>query len=785
MPIPGASVTLYSDAAGETKVGSGDTEVTEAGVFTSIRVARAGTSDNTVHMAVDTDYFEDPTAGMQAVTWNPQSPVHPVPGTADPPAVLNDADIVNLNAEVSVSGATITTEYGGGVELAGWAIEVLMAGADGAMAAVASDTLDDAGMASFASAVAPADLPMSYYFAVAEEQKDSLDGGESIKADTVEHVHNGLSLADTVDVAIGARYATQTLKVYVHHEHDQVEGYTGGVRGADQRVSGMVDVEIRYVSANGRTRAFTKDMWDAAKNTMDTLGVLTFTGVPADMNVIATARAAEDTNIILIGAEQLATYEDFVDNGVTGSAFGDLGGFHHTVELCPLQETAPVGQGHNECGSFAFVSAFTVEGQARKKKVTKESGDGDGFVASSSTGRVVVSNVGVAGTVVTLDPVEGKNIAGESQSFEAAASNDPATVGIDDRKQFDFGRMADGVYEIGIPVGWVAMAGPEELPKEFLLAGHLTSDEDEDGANDHVEIEVTPTAGYLYGHVTGGEGLPAEGVMVDVNGGADVEGGASAVTDESGRYIVEGFSKRRPPRKPVVVTVSGTGYASKTDSTSVVAFAANTPTKRNITLEGIGDVATFSGAVRKSGGGPVSGATIEVSDNTNLLNPNAKSSGATENDIFKTDADGNYILQLQAVAGDVTLTASKKGLSFSPGAGHTISGVANDGISGLDFTAFDHATISGRVLDAGGGPEQYVIIEARQSGAEEDSPPAHADTTSATRAPSRSACRTAPTKSGLLPARVTATHTRSRPPPVRFITSRPARAWHLATSWRR
>ena len=85
MPIPGASVTLYSDAAGETKVGSGETEVSEAGVFTSIRIARAGTSDNTVHMAVSTEgYFVDPTAGLQAVTWNPQSPVHPAPGPRIP-----------------------------------------------------------------------------------------------------------------------------------------------------------------------------------------------------------------------------------------------------------------------------------------------------------------------------------------------------------------------------------------------------------------------------------------------------------------------------------------------------------------------------------------------------------------------------------------------------------------------------------------------------------------------------------------------------------------------------
>ena len=558
--------------------------------------------------------------------------------------------------------------------------------------------------------MAPADLPMSYYFAVAVDQDDELDGGESVEPDTVAYMHTGLSLADTVDVPITARYATQTLKVYVHHERDQVEGYTGGVRGADQRMSGMLDIEVRYVSANGRTTSFTNDVWNAAMNTTDTLGVLTFTGVPADMNVVATARAAEDTNIILIGDEQLAAYEDFDDNGVTGSAFGDLGGFHHTVELCPLLATAPAGQGHNECASFAYISAFTVDGQAWKGVVRKEADD-DGFRTTSS-GRVSVSKVGVAGTVVTLDPVEGKNLAGDSESFDAGATG---------TKTFDFGEKADGVYEIGIPAGWVATAGAggDKLPKEFLLADHLTSDEDDDGEDDHVNIDVTPTTGYLYGIVTDDTGLPAEGVTVDVNGGADVDGGASGETDEYGRYIIEGFSGRRPPRAEIVVTAYGPGYGSKTDSTgsAIRTFKPNTPVSYKISLTGSGDVAVFAGTVTKAGGGSVSGVTITVEGST-LLNPNATSPGVTENDIYKTGPDGTYRVEVRAAV-SVTLTASMKGLSFSPEAGHTVSAVAqNNPVSGLDFTAFEHGTIAGRVIrnDPGGSkhghPVQHVKITA-------------------------------------------------------------------------
>ena len=33
-------------------------------------------------------------------------------------------------------------------------------------------------------------------------------------------------------------YKTQTLKVYVHNERDQVMGYTGNILGGDVRMSG-------------------------------------------------------------------------------------------------------------------------------------------------------------------------------------------------------------------------------------------------------------------------------------------------------------------------------------------------------------------------------------------------------------------------------------------------------------------------------------------------------------------------------------------------------------------
>ena len=679
MPIPGASVTLYSDAAGEDDVGSGETEANEAGlVFTSIRVARAGTSDNTVHMAVSTeDYFVDPTAGMQAVTWNPQSPVHPMP----PAAVLNDADIVNLNVEVNVTGKTIETPRGGGVELGGWAFEV-MSGDE-----VVESTLDDEGNAAFETTVMPTDLPATFMFAVAEEQDDERDNGEMIEGESVPHLHTGLSLAGAQDVAITASYATQTLMVYVYHEKDQVEGFTGNALGDDEMMSGVLDVEVRQASGN-RTRAISSEDWDAGENTSDKDGVYTFAHLPSDANVIVTANTAGE-NVIIHDSDQLATYEDFDDNGLshTGSVFGEQGGYHHTVELCPMQAEG------GECASFGFIRTYTVDGQAWKN--VREMDSDDGFKAEDTV-------VGHSGTTVSMEPVADKNLEGEAA--------EPFTAEDEDDKKFDFGRMADGVYAVGVPKGWMATAGMDgdELSEEFLLASTLTDDEDGDDANDHLNIDVTPTTGFLYGIVENQDGVPAEGVTIDVNG-------ASGVTDEYGRYMVEGFSKQSSPKAAIVVTASGAGYATKEFSTEtkgsdkVPDFEENSPAEYDITVTGSGSATTFSGTVTAAGGGALSGVEIKV-DGSPLLNPNAKSKGSKTDNIYKTGADGEYTVMVEANGADVTLTASMKDMSFAPD-GYTQQARAGS-FPGPNFTGFEYATISGRVT-VDDKPQPNVEVEAQ------------------------------------------------------------------------
>ena len=110
--LAGATVTLYADEDGTDMVGSGMTD--DMGV-TSIRFERADTEGNMVYAGIEAPEgdFAVSADGKQAVMWNPMYPTGDV--------VTNTADIVNLKAEVSFGGQTITTAMGGGEALAGWA----------------------------------------------------------------------------------------------------------------------------------------------------------------------------------------------------------------------------------------------------------------------------------------------------------------------------------------------------------------------------------------------------------------------------------------------------------------------------------------------------------------------------------------------------------------------------------------------------------------------------------------------------------------------------------------
>ena len=738
MPIPDASVTLYSDADGENKVGSGETEANEAGlVFTSIRVARAGTSDNTVYMGVDTDYFEDPTAEMQAVTWNPQSFVHPAAG-ANPPAVLNDVDIVNQDVDVTVSGATVTTDYGGGDALAGWAIVVLtgdptdptsLTPVEGADTMLGEKDADDEGMASLKTTVMP---PATYVFALAPDQLDAMDGGENYEPDQVVYTHTGLKLAGTQEAdPLVATYTTQTLKVYVHHELDQVKGFTGNVLGGDERDDGKVDVEIRYIDDSGRSRAFQNA--DSIDIDGPDKGAWTFSNVPANMNVIVKAEDGQDDDdddyqaIIVLDdgahSDELAAYRDTNANGIMGGHFGAMGGYSHTVELCPLQESIP--QDHDECSSFAYVSAHSVSGLIWKRSV--EMDDADDFEA-------VEDPAFVEGITVSLTPVEGKNIAGEEQSSTTEEEDDDDTEDLDETHEFEFADIAAGAYKLGYPEGWRARMGGKGATD---MVGNALNPL---GLGGDVALDITPATATVYGFVVDEDGFAMDSATVTANA-------ESALTDDHGRFIIEGIKSdtRKVNKKDVTgifveASIAGIGTAKVT-----LEFAANTVTEvkkddADLTLSAAAETASISGTVSASGSAaPIAGAKVEVSydDGASFVAPenvNAKEPRtASEKNIYVTDGNGDYEVMVKAQErGDgVSVRVTNDGMSFIPEQIDDIPAHAGSEVSGFNFTGFVNARITGRVVAAGGGPMSGVVVTATEAGVD-DAKATAADTTGRT-----------------------------------------------------
>ncbi len=662
--LPGASVSLYG--AGNAMVGSGMTG-DDGSVL--IKVDRSRTSGNMVNAGVSAEGY-DVADGMTAVSWNPQ-----MFATAG----ANENDIVNLNVNVNISGATVMTDYGGGVALDGWAISV-MSGEDavaGAPTALGSD-----GNAAFTTSVAT--VPASFSFAVADDQDDELDGGEMYESSGGMYTHDGLSLAGTAMDAdpIVVTYTTQTLLVYVHHERDQVYGYTGNVLGGDERMSDLVDIEVRHVSGNDgrRTSAIPTEDWDARANATDSKGVYTFAHLPADMDIVV--RADPRDSYMLLDLDRLDTYRNFgiEENGVMGGAFGAMGGWGHTVALCPLTEVEPTGQDFGKCGSFAVVSTHDVSAEVSRNSVKTS-----GTTFSTSSG------ASVKDITVSLTPVEGKNLAGVRRSFTTASSNDP-TTDIDERRAHDFGTMAAGAYKLGLPDGWMGMDGSGNSATGALspLAGDL-------------ELDVTPSTATLYGFVRNSDGFGLENVTVTVNG-------MTATTDDEGRYIVSGISA---VRGQIFVNTARAGYpATKPDSTNnanteVPEFAANTTAQHNFTLRGANNTVAITGLVTESGTGtPIKGVLIKV-DGVAPLN-------AGSNGKLTTGDDGSYTAVVATQPFDdplVNVSASKTGYHFLPESFPVPAIAGSNGTA--NFEGRKATEIVGRVTAPGGGrPLSEVTVTA-------------------------------------------------------------------------
>ena len=643
--LPGASVQLYG--ANSAMVGSGTTGDDGS---VAIKVARAMTSGNMVNAGVSADRY-DVADGMTEVSWDPQ--MFATAGS-------NDNDIVNLNVDVTISGATVSTDYGGGDALAGWALT-----GDG------PDELGDDGTVTFTTTVDA--VPASFSFAVADDQDDDLDGGESYESSGGEYTHTGLSVAGNMDAdPIVVTYTTQTLKVYVHHERDQVYGFTGNVLGGDVRAPGLVDLEVRQASGNDgrRTSPISNDDWDARANSSGSRGAYTFSHLPADMNIVVHATARD--GYMLLDPHGLDAYRNMDENGVMGGAFGAMGGFGHTVTLCPLTETEPTGQDFGKCGSFAVVGLHNVSGLVWKRSVAKS---GTGFKTTDPTR--------VPGTEVSLSPVDGKNLAGIGRSFTTAKSNDP-TTDADDRVAFGFDDMAAGAYELGLPDGWRARLG--DKGSEDKLGNALSP-----LAGD-VSLDITPATATVYGFVRNTLGVGLEGISVSANG-------VEATTDDLGRYIAAGVSANDDGEIKVTTTLAGFPSASA----DAIDFAANTTTQVNVTRSGANSTVAITGTVTEAGtNAPIKGVKITV-DGEDPLGVKVT-----------TGDDGTYTAMVQTAPNNdplVDVKPSKSGYHFIPDTRQ--ASAITGGSQNIDFTGYPATEIVGLVTGAGGGkPRAEVTVRA-------------------------------------------------------------------------
>ena len=211
----------------------------------------------------------------------------------------------------------------------------------------------------------------------------------------------------------------------------------------------------------------------------------------------------------------------------------------------------------------------------------------------------------------------------------------------------------------------------------------------------------------------GTDGFPLDSVTVTVNG-------LSAMTDASGRYIIDGIAPATRKigstthRSSIFVEASRKGYTvAKLDPIAFVADGvtkANKTTRQDIDLAGVQSRATFSGQVIASNGGaPIAGVEILVDGKAPT---NAATSGTNKGKLV-TGADGTFTAEAKAkTLGEIAnVSAQKDGWTFVPAA---YPAAAHPGAStpSITFSGFVNATIMGRVAAPGGGPISGVVVTA-------------------------------------------------------------------------
>ena len=249
--------------------------------------------------------------------------------------------------------------------------------------------------------------------------------------------------------------------------------------------------------------------------------MVTFANVPADLNVVVQARIDSDRKII--NDDEAQTYRDFESAMIMKGAFGEHGGFNHTVEACPETAADPYQDFVGSCSTFAYVWVRDVNGLATSQSVE---------FAENPTAEPPfdMKTDSVAGIQVSLSPRGSKNV--QAESFGTATLAENPNTSAKELGSYTIRNIGDGQYRVSVSSGWrpgAAWCGGfgycylPEVEEEYNNGGFVPGD---------ATINVVRNSVYIYGTVKEG-GVGVQDVEVSV-------GGQTATTDDYGRYIIAG-----------------------------------------------------------------------------------------------------------------------------------------------------------------------------------------------------------------------------------------------------
>ena len=187
-----------------------------------------------------------------------------------------------------------------------------------------------------------------------------------VPSDALEHTHNPLLLPDAeIPNDLGPIYVTwttQSLTLGVYREADDVEGYTnyrsalpsGDVR-PDSAVGKAMTVEL--LARESGTNRLRRHKWDGNEGyrSFDANGMVTFTGIDADVELTVRYRPGNDRIQMDYGYDEIETFGADLDRGVTLGAFGGMSGGQPEVRMCSASDATNADATSDEwCATFAY-----------------------------------------------------------------------------------------------------------------------------------------------------------------------------------------------------------------------------------------------------------------------------------------------------------------------------------------------------------------------------------------------------------------------------------------------